>query len=284
MTLGEKLRRARQERGLTQSQVAGSKITRNMLSQIENDQAKPSVRTLEYLAAVLGVDIGRLLSEDDDSTLDRMRSARACYRMGDLNGCLEHLKQVDADDEAHLLIALCASELAQRARNDERWDEAEELARKAEDALQQGLYPMPQVLMKTMRILLACAERKSTASDDDAERLQRIHQRFDSGAEYHLAMARHHLLNEHVQAAEREIWSIGDLPDEHKAEYLILRGRIAVSKAQYENAALYLRQAEEIANLPRILRRELCGAMEVCCRETEDFKNAYMYAAKQLEL
>ena len=58
MTLGEKLRRTRQERGLTQKQLAGERITRNMLSQIENDLAQPSMRTLEYLADALGVEAG----------------------------------------------------------------------------------------------------------------------------------------------------------------------------------------------------------------------------------
>ena len=39
MTLGQKLKKARLDRGLTQSQVVGDRITRNMLSQLENDLA-----------------------------------------------------------------------------------------------------------------------------------------------------------------------------------------------------------------------------------------------------
>ena len=49
MTLGQKLKQTRLARGMTQSQVVGDRITRNMLSQIENDLASPSVGTLEYL-------------------------------------------------------------------------------------------------------------------------------------------------------------------------------------------------------------------------------------------
>ena len=45
MTLGQKLRQTRLSKGLSQSQVAGDCVTRNMLSQIENDQASPSMRT-----------------------------------------------------------------------------------------------------------------------------------------------------------------------------------------------------------------------------------------------
>ena len=101
---------------------------------------------------------------------------------------------------------------------------------------------------------------------------------------YLSAMARFHLEQEHIQAAEREIWSIADLPDADRAEYLVLRGRIALRKEQYENAALYLRQAEELPELPRILRRELYKSLEHCYRELEDYKQAYEYAAKQLSL
>lgn len=50
MELGEKIRRSRLDAGLSQRQLAGEEITRNMLSLIENGTAKPSVKTLRYLA------------------------------------------------------------------------------------------------------------------------------------------------------------------------------------------------------------------------------------------
>ena len=66
MTLGQKLKKARLDRGLTQSQVVGDRITRNMLSQLENDLASPSVGTLEYLASVLGVQAAWLLADEKE--------------------------------------------------------------------------------------------------------------------------------------------------------------------------------------------------------------------------
>lgn len=47
MTLGQKIKEARLERNMTQKDVVGDYITRNMLSKIENDSATPSVKTLE---------------------------------------------------------------------------------------------------------------------------------------------------------------------------------------------------------------------------------------------
>ena len=54
MELGKKLRQARIEAGLSQKQLCGEEITRNMLSLIENGSAKPSMKTLQYLAGRLG--------------------------------------------------------------------------------------------------------------------------------------------------------------------------------------------------------------------------------------
>jgi len=54
MELGDKLRQARIEAGLSQRQLCGEEITRNMLSLIENGSAKPSMKTLQYLAGRLG--------------------------------------------------------------------------------------------------------------------------------------------------------------------------------------------------------------------------------------
>jgi len=66
--IGKKIKELRIGRKMTQTEVVGHFITRNMLSQIENGTALPSMRTLNYLARIFGVPISALL--DDDSKLD----------------------------------------------------------------------------------------------------------------------------------------------------------------------------------------------------------------------
>ena len=63
----------------------------------------------------------------------------------------------------------------------------------------------------------------------------------------------------------------------------ILRGKIAARREQYENAALYFHQAQELP-LGRMLERELYEGLEVCCRELGDYQQAYLYASKQLAM
>ena len=67
MTLGEKIRSLRKERKMTQAALCGDFMTRNMLSQIENDSATPSLSTVCFIAKQLSVSVGYLIDEDADS-------------------------------------------------------------------------------------------------------------------------------------------------------------------------------------------------------------------------
>ena len=64
MELGEKIRQARLDAGLSQRQLCADEITRNMLSQIEHGTARPSMKTLTFLASRLGKPISYFLDED----------------------------------------------------------------------------------------------------------------------------------------------------------------------------------------------------------------------------
>ena len=270
MTLGQKLRQTRLSKGLSQSQVAGGCVTRNMLSQIENDQASPSMRTLEHLARALDVSVGWLLSDEQtDAALEKMRRARTLFREEDYAGCLA-------------LFAQDAGMLAAKRLAAENFSGAKELAQQALDCNRRSLYASAQVQVQALDVLARCAIQEKQA-DEAVERYRTFYLERQSAVRYHFTMARFHLQQEHIQAAEREIWSIAELPDAQRAEYLILRGKIAATREQYENAALYFHQAQELP-LGRMLERELYEGLEVCCRELGDYQQAYLYASKQLAM
>ena len=91
MTLGQKLKQTRLARGMTQSQVVGDRITRNMLSQIENDLASPSVGTLEYLASVLNVRLSWLLADEQEEA-EAGRTQRRLQGVLLLSNGISHLR------------------------------------------------------------------------------------------------------------------------------------------------------------------------------------------------
>ena len=84
MSLGEALRQARLEAGLSQRALCGDEITRNMLSRIENGVAQPSMRTLQYLAGRLGKPMSYFLDEQAvvSSNQQVMERARRLYDLG----------------------------------------------------------------------------------------------------------------------------------------------------------------------------------------------------------
>lgn len=113
MTVGEKLRAARNTAGMTQKQLSDGIVTRNMLSQIENGKASPSVATLRAFADRLNVPASYLLSgEEDDYALLKSSvviPARQRMKNGEWNGCIELLSRLAGreDDEVSFMLAVC---------------------------------------------------------------------------------------------------------------------------------------------------------------------------------
>src|SRR5512135_1956456 len=60
--LGERLRQLRVAAGLTQTDLAGDRFSKEYISQIERGKTRPTSETVEWLALRLGVDAGFLAS------------------------------------------------------------------------------------------------------------------------------------------------------------------------------------------------------------------------------
>ncbi len=67
-SLGNKIRKARKEKGLTQLQLADNNISRSLLSMIENGTANPSMATLQYIADKLEKPLAYFLVESFEVT------------------------------------------------------------------------------------------------------------------------------------------------------------------------------------------------------------------------
>ena len=87
MTMGQRILAARLAAGLSQRELAGEEITRNMLSSLEHDTATPSVGTLRYLSKRLGRPLSWLLGEDGPS------EAIDAFEAGDYRRCRETLNE-----------------------------------------------------------------------------------------------------------------------------------------------------------------------------------------------
>ena len=67
MNIGEKLRRLRLQRNLTQEEMANRcELSKGFISQVERDQASPSIATLTDMLEVLGSNLKEFFSETGD--------------------------------------------------------------------------------------------------------------------------------------------------------------------------------------------------------------------------
>jgi len=151
MTLGQKIKAARLEQGLTQKEVVGSYITRNMLSKIENDNATPSVKSLTYLANILGVPVSEFLNNttlSDGFIPDGLDEARTLFREKDYLGCLESLDRnptAATSDEGCLLCAYACAAAMRNACDRGDMELAKEFARNGLEYNQRSMYRAPHL-------------------------------------------------------------------------------------------------------------------------------------------
>ena len=258
MELGEKLKQARLEAGLSQRQLCADVITRNMLSQIEHGTARPSMDTLRYLAGRLGKPLGWFLEEEalTSPNLQAMAAARAAFEGGSWQEVLTALESFREPDEtfqaeAALLRRAALMELAERAMGEGRLPYARTLVQQARAV--KG--PYGGLLDRQLQVLLArCGDSHDLPRCDEVLVLR---------AEAALEEGRPERCLVLLAACEE--------PDD-KAH--LLRGLAKMALQDYAGAVSDLQAAE------KTYPKETIPKLEEAFRETGDFKMAYEYACK----
>ena len=263
MELGRKIRVAREAAGLSQRQVCGDTITRNMLSRIEHGVVRPSMTTLTYLAGRLGKPVSFFLDEEaiTSPNAERMTAARSLFAAEDYTGAVEQLRAYESPDETFawekdLLLAKCYMALAAQAAAETRLPYAAELLQKAAEMGQKTPYYGPE-MERERKLLLGQAEADVKLPADDRELLLRAKQ----------ALAEDNAVRAgiYLDAAE----------DQTTPAWNYLRGECYFALGEYEKAAYCYRIAEEM------YPKETARRLETCYRVLEDYKMAYYYACKQ---
>lgn len=263
MELGEKLRLARLEAGMTQRQLCGDEITRNMLSQIENGTARPSMKTLQYLASRLGKTVSFFLEEEAVTLPNRqlMETARQQFEGKAFSEALQTLTAYQSPDpvydrEKQLLDGLIMLALAEEAIGKKRYVYARELLHRME---LEGCYCAEE--LQRRRLLLW----GKTGADAVCHLLPGLDEEL-------LLRAREAFAAREMDRAAR---LLDAAEDQKSADWNLLKGRILLAQTRYAEAARCLHLAEEA------YPKEVCFRLEHCYRELEDYKRAYEYACKQ---
>jgi tetratricopeptide (TPR) repeat protein len=118
--LGERVRQLRVAAGLTQTDLAGERFSKEYVSQIERGKTRPTRETIEWLAAKLGVDAGFLekgVSADERSRVEAMLArAEALTQDQRYDEAVEELENAQT-----AILATGSVELEARALQAEAW-------------------------------------------------------------------------------------------------------------------------------------------------------------------
>lgn len=261
MDLGARLRQARQEAGLSQRQLCGDVITRNMLSQIENGAAKPSMDTLRYLAVRLGKPVGYFLEDEAVTSPNQQIMAQARQATG--QAALDALAQYKAPDETFdrerwLLETLVCLELAEDAIRQDKSGYARALLERAANAGAQTPYFTEDL---ERRRLLLCY-RAGISAKELADCLPELTEEL--------------LLRAEAAQQSGDLTRSGailDGADQKNKQWYLLRGETFFGQRDYTAAIECYLHAEPCDRV--------YGRLEQCYRELEDYKQAYFYACKQ---
>lgn len=253
MTIGEKIRQVRQEMGMSQRKLCGDVITRNMLSQIENGSARPSMDTLIFLAGKLNRPVSFFLEEDMAVSGNAvcMEQARLAYRERRFADAEEILKAYQSpdrvfDEEAGLLKLLILLQKAEESIH--RPIYARELLETA--AAQTTCYRTPELEQRRLLLLSQVSAEPVELPVDDRPLLTRAK----------MALQK--------EDALRCVALLEACEDRQSEAWRFLRAEAAFRMEDYALAAEYYPENSH-------------AKLEECYRNLGNYKKAYEYACKQ---
>lgn len=249
MDIGSKLRQARLDAGLSQRQLCGEVITRNMLSLIENGSARPSMDTLTYLAARLGRPISFFLEEETGNAgvIKKARSAYAQGRYAEAEALLRQYRPDGVqDEECGLLNVLILLAMAEQALDRPAY--ARELLERASQ--QRSCYLIPELEQRRLLLLAEVSHEPVALPVDDRPLQCRAKAALDA------------------QNAQRCLVLLEACEDQKHPRWKYLRAEAAFALGDYATAAAYYPP-------------ESYSRLEECYKNLGDYKKAYEFACKQ---
>ena len=264
MELGQRIKAARLEAGLSQRQLCGDVCTRNMLSLIESGRARPSMETLRYFAGQLGRPLSWFLGEEVTASPNQqvMEKAEKAWQDGRFSDGLEILGSYRGPDPVfdgsrYFLEVAFLLELAERAVAQEKIPYARGLLERVARAGANTLYPWDRQRWVLLRFAAGeGAQALAPLLQDLSPQLQLLAQ---------AAMDR----GDPARAAEY-LTAV----DDRSPDWYLQMGTALLQQKKYTDAAQLLQQVE--THFPA----QCYPMLEICYRELGNFEQAYHYACK----
>ena len=285
MTIGEKIKKLRIAKMMTQSELVGTEITRNMLSRIENGSANPSLDTVGYIAKRLNVSPSFLLADEDDERIYRKHKEiieiKQAFMAEDFRICRDMCMRAQSalDDEIQMILAECNLSVGIEEFGNGNLRVACMYLDAALESCEKTLY-RTDLIVATVGMYFRYMRRFSaTLSSNviDEEEVNIYPSLTDAFCRYAYA----------TEQMERDAaMGMVDTVARRGTPYALhLEAKLQMREKQYRQAYEYLHRIllHESPVAEPMLYFIFCD-LEICCREIEDFKGAYEYSMNKIEL
>ena len=291
MEIGEKIRAIRTAKHVTQSELAGDQITRNMLSLIENGSALPSLPTVMYIAERLEVPVGMLLAGEEEEQIyhkiNKLPRIKQAFSDGEYKLCADMclgllgVVSESSDDELLMILAECHFGIAVEEFNSGKLHVACNEFDEACSYAKQTIYNCEHILC-SVAIYFDYMRRLSPTLTSEGEN------ETYSGSAYCVdAFGKYVAV---IDALEKGNSSVAEeYVSSASSEEKGFRDHI---KALLEIRRKNHREAKEILSrliggdylTCRAITYRIFADLEDCCREIGDYKSAYEYSVGKVEL
>ena len=274
MNIGNKIKRLRIERGLTQQQLSGDKITRNMLSCIESGKALPSIDTLMFVADRLSVPASYLLSNDEDLFFYKKSTSiskiKEKYKSKKYQECMDIINQFEkTDDELSYILSICNFELGKLSVLSGNLITAKKHLQLSKKYATSTIYDTSLIELK---LTLYSGLAENIQSPLLELELNRYNEIFDESTDIELLK---YITQDHTYNFKNKLYAIH------------LNAKEMIKTHRYIEAVSELKKLEEYKtreNYNAYLVLSVYNDLEICYKNLSDFENAYRYCNKRLSL
>lgn len=280
--IGERIRAERLRSSMTQTELAGDRVSRNMLSMIESGAALPSIETLEYFANKLDVPAGIFFSDSDEAEAlykktDTVTRARALLAEGRYEECANTCRAVPYDDELYYLTAEAEIKRAEQNMDLFMLTSAVRCLESAGSAAAMMKF-VPDGIIGTIDTYSAFISFASGNIDINAvSALAKRQTNIPAGTFVYLTVLGY-LDRGEIETAENVAASLPFMiPDQMK----YLSAKAFARDFKFTKAIEMFKSLEDSKSLGFISKYRIAADIEGCYENKRDFESAYKYSSKK---
>ena len=282
MNIGEKIKKLRLEKMMTQAELSGDQVTRNMLSLIEKGKAIPSLQTLNYLASRLKVSTAFLLANEHEERMlvkySKIADIRLAYKNKNYRICMDLCKRLGRnseikDDEIKLIMAECALNIAKDEIYSDRirmaWLYIDEAVMYATETtyMADHIIACAGIMFDYLGALSPSLVPENMDMDSFLWEEAKVLGKNDALCRYFIAL--------------KELDSAFKLDSE--AQSMHVESRKLIESGEYDKAYNVLNDALKLDEiLPGVLLYNIFADLEECCRQLGNQKNTRLYTDQKV--